>query len=296
MNPRVGFIGLGIMGGGMAASVLRAGYDLTVYNRTRSKCANLERMGARIADTPAGAAKGAGVVITMLADPPAVREAVLGKNGVIEGLESGAVLVDCSTVDPETTAALRAAAESKGAKSLDAPVTGSRAAAEDGELVLMIGGEEGTIEKARPVLEAMSSKIMHAGPSGSGTMIKLCFNLFVSHMAASLAEALVLGVKSGLKPQMIIDAVMAGRIQSPYYEWKGGGIIDRDFSTNFSTKLMHKDTNLIMSAGYSLGVPLPVTAAVKELLQMAKGEGLSEEDFCSVVKVIEQNAGVEVRG
>ncbi len=213
----------------------------------------------------------------MLSDPPAIKQAVLGKNGVIDGLESGAVLIDCSTVDPEITAATRAAAEAKGAGFLDSPVTGSKPAAASGELVMMVGGDDDTLATARPVLEAMSSRIIHAGPSGSGTMLKLCFNLFVSHMAASLAEALVLGVKSGLKPRTIIEAVMAGRIQSPFYEWKGGCMIDRDFDTNFSTKLMHMDTALIMSAAFGLGIPLPVTAAVKELLQMAKSKGLGDE-------------------
>jgi len=295
MNRRIGFVGLGIMGSGMAASLVRAGFDLTVYNRTRGRCSELEAKGARVADSPADAARAAEVVVTMLADPPAIREAVLGENGVIEGLEPGAVLIDCSTVDPGTTAAIRLAAEAKGAKSLDSPVTGSKPAAASGELVMMVGGDDATLAKARPVLEAMSTKIIHAGPSGSGTMLKLCFNLFVGHMAASLAEALVLGVKSGLKPWTIIEAVMSGKIQSPFYEWKGGCMVDRDFSTSFSTKLLHKDLGLIMSAGHGLGVPLPVTAAVKELFQMAKGKGLADEDFCSVVKVIEEFAGIEVR-
>lgn len=295
MNRKVGFVGLGIMGEGMAGSLLRNGFEVTVYNRTRSKCTRLEKMGARVAETPADAARGCGTVVTMLADPPAIREAVLGKGGVIEGIESGAVLVDCSTVDPETTAAIKEAVEARGARSLDCPVTGSKPAAASGELVLMVGGETETLQMARPVLEAMSSRIIHAGPSGSGTMLKLCFNLFVSHMAASLAEALVLGAKSGLKPDAVIEAVMAGKIQSPFYEWKGGCMADRDFDTNFSTRLMHKDTGLILSAAAGLGVPLPVTAAVRELLQMAKSKGLADEDFCSVVKVIEEFAGVEVR-
>lgn len=295
MKPRVGFVGLGIMGSGMAANLLKEGFEVCVYNRTRSRCLELEKLGAKTAETPADAARGATVVVTMLADPPAIKEAVLGNGGVIEGLEPGSVLIDCSTVDPDTTSATRAAAESRGAAFLDSPVTGSKSAAESGELVMMIGGDDKTLAAVRPVLDAMSSRIIHAGPSGSGTMLKLCFNLFVSHMAASLAEALSLGVKSGLKPETILEAVMAGKIQSPFYEWKGNCIADRDFSTNFSTKLMHKDTGMIMSAAQGLGVPLPVTAAVKELFQMAKCRGLEDEDFCSVAKVIEQDAGIEIR-
>lgn len=295
MKQRIGFVGLGIMGRGMAANLLDAGYEVAVYNRTRNKTEELGKLGAQVADTPAMAARGREVVITMLADPPAIQDAVLGENGVIEGLEPGAILIDCSTVDSATTAATLAAANSKGAKFIDSPVSGSKTAATTGELILMVGGEETTLNEVREVLDVISKKIVYAGPSGSGTMLKLCFNLIVSHMTAALSEALVLGVKSGLKPETIIETVMAGVIGSRLYEWKGGCIMDRDFATNFSTKLMHKDLNLIMSVGYSLNAPLPVSAAVKELFGMAKSGSQAEEDFCSVVKVLEEFAGVEVR-
>ena len=284
------------MGRGMAASLLKAGYELTVYNRTRSRAEEFVGLGAEIADTPGLAAKGKQVVITMLADPPAINDAVLGKDGVIDGLGSGAILIDCSTVDPATTEATLEAARKKGARFLDCPVAGSKDAAAKGELILMLGGEDETIKQVREILEVVSKCIIHAGPSGSGTMVKLCFNLAVSHMAAVLTEALVLGVKGGLKPEVIIETFMAGTIGAPFYRWKGGCIMDRDFTTNFSTKLMHKDLNLMMSAGDKLNVPLPVTAAVKELFTMAKGHGEAEEDFCSVIKVLEDLAGVEVGG
>jgi 3-hydroxyisobutyrate dehydrogenase-like beta-hydroxyacid dehydrogenase len=279
----------------MAENLIKGGFDLTVYNRTRAKAEDIAKLGAKIADTPAEAARGQDVVITMLADPPAVREVIFGKDGLVGGLESGSILIDCSTVDPTTTASVREAAESKGAAFLDSPVAGSKDAAAKGELILMVGGEEAVLNRVRPILEAVSKRIVHAGPSGSGTMVKLCFNLAVSHMAAALSEALVLGVKSGLKPEVIIDTIMAGTVAAPFYQWKGGCIMDRDFTTNFSTKLMHKDLGLLMSAGGLFGVPLPVTAAVKELFSMAKGHGQAEEDFCSVVKVLEGLAHIEVR-
>jgi len=295
MRKRIGFVGLGIMGSGMAANLLRAGYVVKVFNRTRSKAEELAGAGALIAPTPAEAARGSDVVITMLADPPAVKDAVLGRNGVIEGLAAGAVLVDCSTVDPMTTAATLQAAAEKGARFLDAPVGGSKDAAAAGELLLMVGGDEKALDEVRDVLEVMSRKIIYAGPSGSGTMLKLCFNLMVSHVAAGLSEALVLGVKAGLPPQRIIDALMSGVLASRFIEWKGGCIVDRDFTTNFSIKLMHKDLNLLAGAGHSYDVPLPVTAAVKELFAMAKARGQEDEDFCSVIKVIEDFAGVDVK-
>lgn len=295
MKQRIGFIGLGIMGRGMAENLLRAGYELTVYNRTRSKAEDLAPLGAKVAATPAEAARGNHVVITMLADPPAIESAVLGPEGVIAGLDSGAVLIDCSTVDPASTAETLAAATAKGAKFLDAPVAGSKDAAAKGELILMVGGEEAVLDEVRPILEVVSKRIIYAGKSGLGTSLKLCFNLTVAHMSAAMSQALVLGVKSGLKPETILDTFMAGIIGSKFYEWKGGCVMDRDFTTNFSTKLMHKDLNLAMSAAYTAGVPMPVTAAVEELFAMAKGHGQGEEDFCSVVKVLEDLAGVEVR-
>lgn len=295
MKPRIGFVGLGIMGRGMAASLVKAGYDVTVHNRTQSRTQELVALGAKASDTPADAAKGKPVVITMLADPPAVNEAVLGMNGVIEGLEPSAILIDCSTVDPVTTARTRDAAAARGARFLDCPVAGSKDAAANGELIAMVGGDKDTLDEAREILEAVSKTIIHAGPAGSGTMVKLCFNLMVSHMTAALAEAMVMGVKAGLKPEVILDTIMAGRISSDFYRWKGGCMADGDFATNFSTKLMHKDLNLIMSAGQSLGVPLPTTAAVKELFGMAKTSGHAEDDFCSVVRVLEEFAGTLVR-
>lgn len=295
MKQKIGFIGLGIMGRGMAANLLEAGYEVTVYNRTRERSEELGRLGAEVVDTPAKAAEAKGIVITMLADPLAVDEVVLSREGVIDGLRRNAVFIDCSTVDPATTATTQAAAAAKGARFLDSPVAGSKDAAAQGELILMVGGEEEILEEVRPVLEVVSKKIIYAGPSGSGTMLKLCFNLAVSHMAAALGEALVLGVKSGLKPEVIIETFMAGTIGAPFYQWKGGAIMDRDFTTHFSTKLMHKDLNLMSSAGYMFNVPLPVTAAVKELFGMAKAHGEGEEDFCSVIKVLEELTGVEVK-
>ncbi|MGQ9456113.1 MAG: NAD(P)-dependent oxidoreductase [Armatimonadota bacterium] len=296
MAIRIGFIGLGIMGRGMATNLVKSGYDVTVYNRTRSKAEELANHGAKIACTPAMAASEKEVVFTMLADPVAVKDVVLGRDGVIEGLCQGSVLIDCSTVDPETTAAVRDAVVEKGARFLDAPVAGSKDAAAKGELILIVGGDSDTLNQVRPILDVISKTIIYAGPSGNGTVLKLCFNLVVSHMMAALSEALVLGVKAGLSPKKIIDTIMAGVIGSRFYEWKGGCIINRDFSTNFSLKLMHKDLSLIMSAGYNSNTPLPVTAAVKELYSFAKGLGNPEDDFCSVIKALEQATGVEVKG
>lgn len=292
---KIGFIGLGIMGQGMAANLIKAGYDVTLYNRTRSRATELAEQDVKIANTPAEAAEGNDLIITMLADPQAIQDTVIGKKGVIEGLKKNAILVDCSTVDPATTKATLEAADARGARFLDSPVAGSKDAAAGGELILMVGGRESDLDEVRDVLEILSKKIIYAGPSGSGTSLKLCFNLVVSHMAAALSESLILGVSAGLQPETIIETIMAGTVSAPFYQWKGGCIMDRDFTTNFSTRLMHKDLNLMMAAGYEQNVPLPVTAAVKEFFSMAKAHGQGEEDFCSIIKVLEDLADIEVK-
>lgn len=292
---KIGFIGLGIMGRGMAINLVKAGYPVTVYNRTKLKVEELVSMGATSAATPKEAAEGADVVIAILADPPAVDKVVLGPEGVIAGLGEGAVLIDASTVDPATTAREAQAAAKKGASFIDSPVAGSKQASLDGELIAMVGGPTDVLERCRPIFDVVCKKVIYAGESGSGTDLKLVFNLFVSHMGAALAEGLVLGTKAGLDPNIIIETLMAGVVGSRFYEWKGGCIINRDFTTHFSTRLMHKDLNLIMKSAYDLNIPLPVTAAVKELYGDAKTSGSSEEDFCSVVKAIERPAGVEVK-
>ncbi|MFQ3548832.1 MAG: NAD(P)-dependent oxidoreductase [Armatimonadota bacterium] len=291
----IAFLGLGIMGMGMAKNIIRSGYDLTVYNRTIDKTKELSKMGAKVAFTPAEAVIGADIAITMLADPTAVADVILGTNGIINSLEPGSILIDCSTVDPSTTLSTKLAVKSRGAEFLDCPVAGSKDAANKGELILMVGGDKSILNTARDVLEVISKKIIYAGPSGSGTNLKLCFNLIVSHMAVALSEALVLGAKSGLNPEIILETIMAGTVSAPFYQWKGNCIMDRDFTPHFSTKLMHKDTNLMMSAGHSMEVPLPVTAVVKELFGIAKNNGHGEEDFSSVVTVLEDMAGIKIQ-
>ena len=279
----------------MAKNIIAAGYPTTLYNRTRAKAEEVAQWGAKVADTPEAAASGADIVVSCLADPAAVESVMFGADGAIAGLKQGAILIDMSTVDPQTTFRVAEAALTHEAGFLDAPIGGSKQAAADGQLITMVGGDADVLKEAMPVLEVMCRKVIHAGPSGSGTYMKLVFNLVVSHMAAALAEGLVLGQKAGVKGEVILDTLMAGTVASKFYEWKGGCILDRDFSTNFSTRLMHKDLNLIMSAAFGLNLPLPVTASVKELFGAAKATGHADEDFCSVVRPLEEVAGVEVR-
>lgn len=291
---KVAVLGMGIMGQGMALTLIREGHEVTVWNRTRDRAEELAGRGATVADTPKQAAESKDFVIAMLANPDAVQAVAFGDHGLIGSLKEGAVLIDCSTVDPATSAVLAEAAAERGAGFLDSPVGGSKVAAESGELILMVGGDEATFEKAKPILEALSKKIIRAGGTTMGSYLKLCFNLMVSHMSAALAEALVFGAKAGLDPALVLDTINAGVIGSKFYEWKGGCMLDRDFTTNFSINLMHKDLNLIMSAAYGLNVPLPVSASVKELFGTAKSCCDPEEDFCAVIRALESVTHFEV--
>lgn len=292
---KIGFIGLGIMGKGMAANLIKAGYDVKLYNRTKSKAEELAAIGGKVVHSPAEAAQDSDIIITMLSTPEIVTEIIMEEDGVIGSLKSGAVVIDCSTVDPDTSQILAQQIEEVGAFFIDAPVTGSKAGAENGELVFMVGAKDEVLATAIEVFDVMGKKTIHAGVNGCGSAVKLCFNLMVSHTAVALAESLVMGTKAGLDPKVILEVMMSGAIASKFIEWKAGCMINRDFSTNFSTKLMHKDTHLIQETGYTLGVPMPVTAAVSELLSMSKAKGFDEDDFCSVIKVLEDFAGVEVQ-
>lgn len=292
---KIGFIGLGIMGRGMAMSLASAGHPLTVWNRTRSRTEGFPEIGAFAAETPRQAAEGSDVVFTMLSNPAAVIEVVEGPDGVFAGLGKGAVLIDCSTVDPPTSRSLAQAAAEKGADFLDAPVGGSKKAAAEGELVFMVGGGTDVLERVRPILDRLGKTVIHAGESGMGSQLKLCFNMIVAHMAAGLSETLIFGAKSGLDPKLILDTVNAGIIGSRFYQWKGECIIERDFNTNFSLELMHKDLNLMMKTAYDLDLPLPVTASVKELFGAAKSCCDPEEDFSAVIRALETLAHFEVR-
>ncbi len=291
---KIAYIGLGVMGQGMAKRLLSAGYDVTVYNRSRDKAEAMMEFGAKVGDTPKSAVLEADIVISCLADPPAVKAVMYGEEGAIAGMKAGAILIDMSTIDPSTSIEIAEELKKRGKHMLDAPVGGSRVHAAEGQLTAMVGGEESVLERCRPVLDTLCKAVIYTGPNGSGAYTKLCFNLIVSHMTAAIAEALILGEKAGVKGQVILDTIMNAAIASKYYEWKGGCMMDRDFTTNFSTKLMLKDLNLIMSAAYGLDLSLPVTASVKELFAAAKATGHAEEDFCSVVKVLESIAGIEL--
>ena len=286
-QPRIGFIGLGTMGAPMAANLLKAGFPLVVWNRTASKMEPLLRLGAKAATGPAQLASAAEVVVTMVSQPSDVETVVLGSGGVLEGLKSGAVLIDMSTVSPSTSRKLAGAVTTKHAEFLDAPVVGSKGPATEGTLVMLVGGLPTTLERCRPILTAMGKTIIHAGGVGMGSTLKLATNLMLAHLSAGFAEGLLLLQRAGVDPKRYLEVLEASTFRSPWYQTKGLGLIKRDFSTHFALKHMHKDVRLMNELADDMKLLLPITKAVEHLLARAESSGMGELDYSAIIATLE---------
>ncbi len=289
---RVAFLGLGIMGSRMSKRLLDAGFDLTVWNRTPGKAADLVRSGATEARSPKEAAQNADAVLTMLGDPASVHQTVLGPDGAIEGISKGAVLIDLTTVDPETPRKIEEAVARRGAAFLEAPVTGSKPAAAFGELVLMVGGDAKTLERARPVLQALSKKIVHMGPVGSGSRMKLVNNLVIAGSMQALFEGLTLGRRGGLEHDAMLEVLNSGALASFLLKMKGTAVRDRNFEPNFSVKHMAKDIHLALEEAHRKHASLAVLSTIHALYESALARGFADEDFAALVKVTEEMSGI----
>lgn len=289
----VAFLGLGTMGLPMADNLRQHGHRLTLWNRTAARAAPLVAHGARLAATPAEAAASAEVVITMLADPAAVEAVWAGADGALEGLRSGALAIDMSTVDPATARALHERVRARGGAFIDAPVSGSRGPAVEGKLLILCGGAAHDIERARPLLEAIG-RVLGVGAIGQGMAMKLVLNGLGAHMLTGLSAMLVLGVRQGLLPQTMLEVIAAGAFSSPLYASKGKRILARDFSPEFTLALMLKDQELVLSTARALGCPLPILRAVREVLVAGIGAGYGDEDLAGIVRLFESWTGVTV--
>ncbi len=286
-SPRIGFLGLGTMGRPMATNLLKAGFPLTVWNRTPSRVHPLQALGARAGKSPAHVAAETEILITMVSQPADVEALVLEPGGALEGLRKGAVLVDMSTVSPATSRKLAGAVAAKQAEFLDAPVVGSKGPATEGALVILVGGLPGTLERCRPILAAMGRTIIHAGGVGMGSVLKLATNLMLAHVMAGFAEGLLLVERGGLDPQRYLEVLEASTFRSPWYRSKGAGMIARDFSTHFALKHMRKDLRLMEELAQELKAALPVTKAVQEQFAKAESEGRGELDYSAVLASLE---------
>jgi len=287
-DRHVAFCGLGIMGGPMAANLARAGYGLSVYTRTREKAdAFATEHGARAAATPREAAEGAAVVITMVPDAPEVEEVLLGEQGAVHGLGEGGLVIDMSTIAPTAAKAIGERLGDDGAAFLEAPVSGSRPKAEDGTLTIMVGGEDGDFERARPLFDVMGERIVHVGPRGHAQFAKLLTNTMGAVHAAALAEAVLAVDKAGVNPDAFLEVAAGSAGNSTVLGLKGRPMFERDFTPLFKLEHMLKDVRHCLDEAKALGVELSLGAFVEPLFAKVADAGDGEEDFAAVIRAFD---------
>ena len=282
MKPPVGFIGLGLMGRPMAANLLKAGYELTVWNRTASRADTLVAQGANRAATPRDVAAASEVLFTIVSDPPALESVLWGETGVFAGLRGGSVLVESSTVTPELEKRAAAAAASCGAEFLEAPVTGGTWGAEKGELVFIVGGEAQTLKRVEPVLGVMGKQWFHVGPLGAGQTVKLAMNLLLALQVEAFAEALALVTRAGIPGERLVEVMQSSMGRSGLLDIKAPMMLKGEYKPSFPLRLMHKDIGLALDLANQLGVPLPAAAVAREILSAVKGAAKEDVDFSAL--------------
>jgi 3-hydroxyisobutyrate dehydrogenase-like beta-hydroxyacid dehydrogenase len=278
---KVGILGLGIMGQGMAKNLLAKGFALTVWNRSTERTRDLEAHGATVARTPRELAESVDYVITSLADPTAVRSVALGPDGLLAGAKRGLRWIETSTIGPGTSLELGAAAEEQGVEYLEAT------------LLIMTGGSQDLHKACLPVMSAISAKQIHVGLLGTAAIMKLIGNTILSFMLEGLAEGAVLGARAGVSLEKILEVVQASGFASPYWAFKGGAMAARDFDTHFSLDLLHKDQALMLAEGAARNVPLPGLATIHQVTSMARALGYGAEDIAAQIRAVETAAGVE---
>jgi 2-hydroxy-3-oxopropionate reductase len=295
MMPQIGFIGLGIMGKPMSRNLLRAGYSLAVYDVAPARMEELTKAGATSAASCADTASQSEVIITMLPDGPDVEAAVLGPDGVLEGAKAGSVLVDMSSISPMVSQKVGAACEAKGVDLLDAPVSGGEPKAIDGTLAIMVGGKPEVFERVQPILQKLGSSVTLTGPLGAGNVTKLANQIMVACNIAAMGEALVLATRAGLDPEVVFNAVKGGLAGSTVLNAKAPMVIARNFKPGFRIRLHQKDLRNALLAAESLGVPLPMTSMVQQMLIALINEGKGDLDHSALVNFVEDLAGIETK-
>ena len=289
---RVAFLGLAIMGRAMAANLVKAGHEVTVWNRTPGK----DVEGGHSAASPAEAARGAEVVWMCVSDTKAVESVLFGPQGVEESLAEGMTVVDSSTISPSATIKFAERVRARGAQYVDAPMTGSKIAAEGGTLIFMVGGEEAAIENLKLLFAAMGKVFFRMGDTGKGQAAKLAMNLQIALIYEGFAESLTLATKLGVDPENLLQLINASMVRSGVVEYKAPFVLKRDFSPNFPLRLMHKDIRLALAAAKEVRVKLPALETVEEIYEMATEDGHENLDYAATLTLLEKWAGVEVKG
>jgi 3-hydroxyisobutyrate dehydrogenase len=295
VSETIGFIGLGIMGRGMTHNLLKAGFDVVVWNRTASRMEEFVAAGARAASDPADLAQHCAIIITCVSDTPDVEAVILGERGVIQTVKSGALVIDMSTISPQATRDIAAKLEEKGVHMLDAPISGGSEGAASGTLSIMIGGEAQQVERAMPCFQAMGKTITHVGEQGAGQMVKLANQILcvVNMLAAS--EALLLVSAGGVDLQKALDAVTQGAAGSWMLANRGPQVIRDDWRPGFTIDLQQKDLRLAMEAADQFGVPVIGTSLVFNLYRTLQQRGMGQEGNHALIKALEQLSGIEAR-
>jgi 2-hydroxy-3-oxopropionate reductase len=290
----VGFLGLGIMGKPMAKNLIKAGYDLVVYNRSKNSVRELEDLGATSADNPAKLAGKVEVMITMLPNSPEVKEVALGPRGLIEGAKEGTVLIDMSSIAPLASQEIAAALAKKGVEMLDAPVSGGEPKAIEGTIAVMVGGKKEIFEDHYDLMMAMAASVVYVGEIGAGNTAKLCNQVIVALNIAAVSEALVLARKTGVNADLVYQAIRGGLAGSTVLDAKAPMMMDRNFAPGFKIDLHIKDLKNVLETSHEVGAPLPLTSQIMEIMHAIKEDGSGIEDHSSIVKFYEKIANIKV--
>lgn len=289
---RIAFLGLGIMGQPMAANLVKAGHEVAVWNRSAGKVVE----GARTAATPADAARDAEVVWICVSDTKAVQSVLFGEHGVEATLAPGAIIVDSSTISPTAERSFAQKFVAKGIHYVDAPVTGSKVAADAGTLIFMVGGEDDVLARLEPLFKVMGKQVFHMGEAGKGQAVKIAMNLQIALIYEGFAEALTLATKLGVSVDKMVSLIQASMVKSGVVEYKAPFVMKRDFTPNFPLRLMLKDIHLALDAAKEVRVKLPGLETVEEVYEMAAEDGHEDLDYAATLTLLEKWAGVEVKG
>ena len=291
---KIGYAGMGIMGRGMAANLISAGHDVTVWNRTRERTAELAAAGAAVAETPAALAASCDIIMMCVSDTPDVEEVTLGESGLIHGLGEGKLVVDHSTISASATRRLAEKVREVGTAWVDAPVSGGSEGAERGTLAIMVGGDTADVDRARPFMEAYGTSITHVGPVGAGQMVKQVNQVLVVVNGLAVSEALLLAKAGGLDLDATIEAVKVGAAGSWMLTNRGPQIVDRDWRPGFTIDLQQKDLRLVLESADELAVPLPATSLIFQMYRALQRRGLGAEGNHALVKALEEMADLEI--
>ncbi len=294
-KPKIGFIGLGIMGKPMASHLIDAGYELVVHNRNRDAVDELVGKGAAEAHSGKEVAEQSDIVITMLPDSPDVESVALGEGGIIEGAHEGLIFVDMSTIAPSVTTQVGEVLGKKGVQSLDAPVSGGDIGAQNATLSIMVGGDKDTFNTVKPLFDIMGQSAILCGPLGAGQTVKACNQILVAVTIAGVSEALTMGTKAGVDPIKIVQVLSGGLARCGVLENRGERMVNGDFDPGFRIRLHYKDLNIIQKTSNDFDVPLPVTSEVFELFKTAMVKGRGELDHSGLLTVIEDMSNIQAR-